>query len=133
MKNKTLLFLALLAIGLLSCTSRLQKASHKAENFEGFYQRFHKDSLFQMRRVQFPVDGYSIEGGQINAWSSEDWAMHKNGLSAIDTTVYRTERRVKEQEVRERIYQANSGMLIERHFRLIDYRWYLTFYLYVFL
>ncbi len=119
---------------MLACSPKASYRSSKGnENFEGFYQRFHQDSLFQVSRTRFPLDGYSIEGGRIEGWEPEQWVMHKNGLEVIDTSIYLTERRLNPGEVRERIYQAQGGMLIERHFRLIDRRWWMTFYLYVFL
>lgn len=117
-----------------ACTGGRQIGNGSApEDFMQFYQRFHRDSLFQRSRVRFPLDGYRIEGGRITAWSGADWAPHRNGLEAIDTTVYRIERLRGEGEIREKIYQDQGGLLIERHFRLLDQRWWLTFYLYVFL
>lgn len=129
----TLSFLALWILLLPAC--QLTKSSHKSkdENFIAFYQRFHRDSLFQMERLAIPVDGYAIEGGSIQSWQREKWAMHKNGLTDMDTTIYTTQRVMEPQLIRERIFQANSSMLIERHFSLREKKWFLTFYLYVFL
>ena len=118
---------------LLGSCSGLQKSSKRAEDFTSFYQRFHRDSLFQVQRVRFPVNGYAIEGGRISAWTKEDWSMHKNGLEQIDTSVYLTERYERHGIIQERIYQTDSGVLIERHFSKFQNQWFLTFYLYVFL
>ena len=111
----------------------LKKSAASVEDYQGFYQRFHRDSLFQLQRVRFPLDGYSIEGGQIKAWSEQDWVMHKNGLEQMDTSIYQTERYERHGHIHERIFQPNSGVMIERHFSLLNQQWFLTFYLYVFL
>lgn len=98
-----------------------------------FYQRFHQDSLFQIQRTRFPLDGYAIEGGNISPWKKEEWIMHKNGLENIDSQIYQTQRIERPGLMQEKIYQQDSGVLIERHFSLLQNRWFLTFYLYVFL
>lgn len=125
--------LPFLLLCVLSFSACLVGKRGGGENFSAFYQRFHRDSLFQMERLADPVDGYAIEGGSIQSWQTNQWAMHKNGLSDVDSTLYRTERIVEPQLVRERIFLPNSSMLIERHFSLREKKWFLTFYLYVFL
>lgn len=126
-----LIFLCL--IFLSACHSSKQSLHSSPEAFLPFYERFHQDSLFQVQRVLFPLDGYSIEGGRITSWSLEDWAMHKNGLNNIDTAVYKTERIEHPGKIKERIYQPHSGVLIERQFSLVKNKWFLSLYLYIFL
>lgn len=125
--------LLLLCISCWACQGTKKVSAKKQESFDVFYQRFHRDSLFQIERVRFPLNGYAIEGGRVSSWSKAEWVMHKNGLEAIDTAIYQTERFTQHEVLQERIYQADSGVLIERHFSLLQNQWFLTFYLYVFL
>lgn len=131
---KNTFYLLLFAMTFWSaCTSSRSGQISKGEDYFVFYQKFHQDSLFQVERVRFPLDGYSIEGGQITSWDENSWVMHKNGLADIDTSIYKTERNTRFGVIQERIYLPNSGMLIERHFSLLNKKWFLTFYLYIFL
>ncbi len=52
-------------------------------DFNVFYQKFHKDSLYQLDHISFPLEGYpahassNLEEGQEFRWQKEDWVMHK--------------------------------------------------------
>ncbi len=53
------------------------------EDFETFYLQFHKDSLYQVEHVLFPLQGLPAQADslvKLNGnfqWEKEDWSMHK--------------------------------------------------------
>jgi hypothetical protein len=55
------------------------------EDFNAFYDRFHRDSAFQMEHISWPLSGApsafdtTFQGKDISGftWAQEDWVMHK--------------------------------------------------------
>lgn len=44
-----------------------------AENFEEFNKKFHSDSIFQISRVDFPIEGKHVAGFEQYNWNRKNW------------------------------------------------------------
>lgn len=104
-----------------------------SENFNEFYSKFHSDSLFQVERITFPLKGYKRTTDDdpekidsVYYWQKNTWEMHKN--ITIDSSVFKEEKVVNNNLIIHRVSIPNSGFLIERHFQLINGKWYLIYY-----
>lgn len=129
----------LLIIGLIGC--KFQNYSEKTgkfgqrnlETFDEFYKKFHSDSSFQMSRIEFPLKGEKRDGSihpdSIRSnfyWNDKDWIIHKD----VDykSLGYKEEIDHNDSIYIQKIFIENSGIQIERHFKLIDCSWYLYYY-----
>jgi len=112
--NSTLLLallIALLSVGCQSPTTPLEdQMSELPQDFLDFFERFHKDSAFQMESIQFPLEGKKIEPDSTvdeandGLWYPEKWVMHKP---------YKDEEGYFDRE-----YEAFSSHLIVEYIRL---------------
>ncbi|HEU0125876.1 MAG TPA: hypothetical protein VFQ56_06205, partial [Flavobacterium sp.] len=46
------------------------------ENFDEFNKKFHSDSLFQVSRVDFPIEGKHVSGFEQYNWTRKNWQFH---------------------------------------------------------
>ncbi|HMQ60476.1 MAG TPA: hypothetical protein PKE06_07400 [Flavilitoribacter sp.] len=88
MKPLQLICLPLIPVALFfsACKPKEQASAlpvNLPEDFTTFYQRFLKDSLYQMEHIVFPLEGIpdhadslTIAGREFR-WQKEDWLMHK--------------------------------------------------------
>jgi len=91
------------------------------ENFNSFYKRFHTDSIFQISRVKFPV----IKGENPET-EKKNWMMHRATVSSIDTSMFKTKITKTGNYYKEVIYIDGGGFYLEREFKRINGKWYLT-------
>lgn len=100
------------------------------ENFDAFYTKFHKDSLFQMERTIFPLNGESSylepNGTQMKFWQVEDWKMQQT-YDLDDTLGYERNMISIDTMIVDVLYDSQAQG-ITRYFSLRDGKWYLTFY-----
>lgn len=97
------------------------------EDFDGFYVKFHSDSTFQLKRIKFPLDGYSIDTSEAStSWAKNNWVMHKNTIQSIDTSMFKTEINKSNNSYSEKIYIDGGGFASERDFKRINGKWYLV-------
>lgn len=99
----------------------------KSENFDVFYQRFHKDSLFQISRVQFPLKGQQISMKGAKSWKKENWIMIKAKAGEIDRSQFNVKTVKKDDSYFEGIYCKNCVFSFEMEYRLISGKWYLVY------
>ncbi len=99
------------------------------ESFDIFYQKFHLDSLFQISRLQDPMQGVVIEGKSISKWGNRLWVMHKAGKGTLDPNIFKVEQERVGNRIIERIYEPGSVLYNERHFELKNGQWFLIYYL----
>ena len=51
--------------------------------FEAFFNRFHQDSVFQMSRIDFPLEGIPSNADSLQLadnsfrWSAQNWVLHR--------------------------------------------------------
>lgn len=135
---RVLAALLLLPILLIACRPADQAeqvgAAPPAElgdEFRAFYERFLRDSLYQMEHIQFPVPGLpnNATGDDPDfRWTRENWTLHRpndaeqTGFSSRFTPI-------GDDLVIEQLVHPGSGMMLERRFaRLDDENWYLIYY-----
>lgn len=97
------------------------------EDFLIFHQKFFSDSLFQLKRIEFPMLGSNPNGSAERFyWDVDNWKYIKApepNDSDIETVPFYD----MEDVMRERIIIQNRFM-IENLFSLIDNKWYMTQY-----
>jgi len=134
--------LPLLLIILLSCTGtgeqgkaaeiRVTEATpttDTAETFAMFNERFHRDSMFQLSRIRFPIGGRFVEGENNQEWTARNWVLMKVPVrETVDTKEYKHELQKSDSAVIEKYCIENGGFKIERRFKNIDGKWFLTYY-----
>jgi hypothetical protein len=108
-------------------TKPTKKAS--SENFDKFYLRFHSDSLFQMQRVKFPMQGYTIDStGKQLAWTKQNWLIHRMGIQEVDTSIYKTSVKKDPGLYEENIFIEGGGFRVKRLFKQEKGKWYLILF-----
>jgi hypothetical protein len=112
-----------------------QVCQPESEKFDTFYNRFTTDSAFQISRVIFPLKGakyflnYMMEEDSI-PWIKDKWEFSRINIYKLDTIRYGTEINVQESDVDENIWTKNSGLGMERRFKLMSGKWYLVYFLF---
>lgn len=97
------------------------------ESFDPFYKKFHEDSIFQINRVKFPIEGYAVDTSeQATKWTKTNWIMHRNTVQKIDTSKFTIETNKQKNTYYEKIYIEGGGFASERFFKRINGRWYLV-------
>jgi len=127
-----LLMLLCALVAIISCKPKEKVISGSfprmgLEDFDRFYDRFHSDSMFQLSRVMFPLEGYRADGFGVERWKKETWPLMKVKVYDVDTAVYRVSYRKTENEFYEKVWLEESGFCFESRFRLIRKRWYLVY------
>ena len=97
------------------------------ENFDKFYDKFHIDSLFQMSRIKFPLEGYQFDSEGKTNWSKTNWITLKTKIYDIDTTEYKIEFKKTDKSFSEKFWVENSGFWSEYKFEVINGKWYLVY------
>lgn len=106
---------------------KLTKHTVPSESFDSFYNKFHKDSLFQLSRVTFPLKGYAMDTSEnIMVWKKENWIMHKNTTQEMDTSIFKVETEKSPHLYKEKIYIEGGGYSSERVFQKVNGKWYLV-------
>lgn len=100
--------------------------------FYSFYGSFHRDSLFQMHHIRFPLEGEpdqsdTIAYTQTFYWQPEHWVMH-HPFNASDTTFERTFHTLDSSLIVEIIRHKLSPLTMERRWSRNDTAWELIFY-----
>jgi len=97
------------------------------EDFDKFYERFHEDSVFQVSRVKFPLDGMSIEGSEIIQWTRDNLPLLKTKIYDVDTTRYKVTFKKTEKMFTQKVWIEYSEFSSEYRFELIGKKWYLVY------
>jgi len=139
-KKNFSLSLVILVLILLqtSCKNKIQVLSmverkDQIEDFDAFYDRFHSDSVFQMSRVKFPLEGGLFEGGSVDVVDDgtpitrDNYQLLKFKIYDVDTTMYKTSYNKTKDSFIEKAWIEDSGFSCEFRFKLIDKKWYLIY------
>ena len=109
------------------------QSSIDLSEFYAFYQQFHADSLFQMSRIIFPLEGLPREVDSLTAakgefrWQSEDWIMHK----PFDFEMSEFKREITPYGptmIQERIVHKTTGTGMIRRFSKLGGEWHLIYF-----
>ena len=100
-----------------------------AETFSTFNERFHRDSSFQLSRIAFPIGGHYAEGEYSHEWTDKNWELLKEPVAETATTQeYKHGFQKTDTTVIEKYWIEESGFKVERRFKKIGGKWYLTYY-----
>lgn len=107
-----------------------KKLENKAvESFDKFNVQFHSDSIFQISRVDFPIDGTHISGFEHYNWTKKNWQFlripvsEKNQFEEYQHSLVKTDSLITE-----KFWIPDSGFEVERTFKLINNKWFLIYY-----
>tara|TARA_R110002124_G_scaffold8495_17_gene45157 strand:+ start:15 stop:437 length:423 start_codon:yes stop_codon:yes gene_type:complete len=121
------LFLLLINCNRREKLKKVQKENVVMEKFDVFYNEFHSDSLFQMSRIKFPLQGQNIDGFKKNKWTKVNWVLLKTKIYDIDTLEFKTRWEKSATSFVQKCYLEHSGFSSEYRFQLIKKKWYLTY------
>jgi hypothetical protein len=133
MNIQTLTFISILLTTLIGCNSKrynqlkISASDSLTENFDEFYNRFHSDSLFQMSRIKFPLQGGSAEDVE---WTKENWNVLKTKIYDVDTSKFKIKYKRTDKKFTEKFWIENSGYWSEYRFEVIGGKWFLVYALY---
>ena len=104
-----------------------------AEEFEAFYERFHRDSTFQMDHIVFPLEGIpdnadpAVVAGGTFRWTPETWRM--NRPIDLEETGFRREIGFLGNDIlTERLVHESGDYAMMRRFARMGEEWYLIYY-----
>lgn len=117
-----ILLLLIIEIGCNTST----KISPEIENFDAFYDKFHTDSLFQVSRIQQPLEGLRFDGESEIKWTKENLPFLTTRIYDVDTSEYKISYKKTKNEFIEKVWIENSGFWSEYKFRLINDKWFLV-------
>ena len=83
-KEKILVRFYLLVL-ITSCGNDPLLVSNKKsipEDFYSFFERFNSDTVFQISRIEFPLDYYSID------WEKSDYSMKNDPIDSLNYTAF---------------------------------------------
>jgi len=111
-----------------------QASKSNFEQFNSFYSSFTSDSTFQLSRVIFPLKGARYFFSDTfktdsTLWTKDKWEFNRANIYQLDSAKFKTKILVQESGVKENIWIENSGFMMERHYKQINGKWYLVYYL----
>ncbi len=128
------LFILLCACNEQDHTEETETTSFTApESFVDFYQRFHRDSLFQIEHIIFPLEGLPDDADSLTIalgsfrWKRENWQMQR----PFDFEMSEFGREIKKVApgtIEEIIYHKKLPYVIVRRFSYLGDDWYLIYY-----
>lgn len=97
------------------------------EDFDGFYNKFHNDSAFQMSRVRFPLEGYKVDSDGKENWRPDNWGVLKSKIYDVDTSEFKVAYKKNDTLFWEKCWLEDSGFFSEYQFELINKKWFLVY------
>lgn len=100
--------------------------------FRKFYENFHRDSIFQLNHIRFPLEGIpekETEQTELTGffWKKENWTMHRP-FNGMDGSFIRDFQSIGEDMVIEKIRHAEASYGMQRRFSRDGDQWYLIYY-----
>lgn len=139
-----MLFFVFLSLLIINCKTTRVKINKEAsianesktrlkvnfdEDFDKFYARFHSDSIFQMSRIVFPLNGIHIDGFEETKWDKKNWILIKTKYYDVDTTQFKVKYNKTSKTFTQKAWIENSGFSSECRFEIISKKWYLVYFL----
>jgi len=127
--------LLLVIVLCFSCKEQTKPSNNTLANqpslspdFTEFYEQFHKDSLFQVAHVSFPLAGKkgATDNPDNVIWTAEEWRMHKL-LKDSDTKTH--DFKIITSTLLEEYILTNNGLFgMVRRFSKMSDGWQLIYY-----
>ena len=145
MKNNrypsALLIVCILMMGVcvVSCKQTNQNSSFSDEDrqilppdFLDFYEKFHRDSQFQLTHILFPLKSPDLDRSTVDnpvekIWTAENWVLHQ-AFSEDESAFTRKFQLLDEFLITEYILLNAGGYAIERRFAFMGAEWMLIYY-----
>ena len=133
-KNNILLLIVLFFL-VCSCKKETGRQLQISEDIPGsflsFYEKFHRDSFYQMEHIIFPLEGLPQDSDstfQTNNyyWSKEDWIIH-GPFDDKGGTFQRSFLNI-DNIILEKIFNNNRNFEMERRFAELQGEWHLIYY-----
>jgi len=137
LKKNVLLFFTIYCCFFASCNQTTKEDGNNqiknrivdSEDFDVFNTRFHKDSIFQYSRINFPIEGQFIDGFEKQNWTKDNWIFLKNKVvEKSDSNELQHSFSKSDSLVIEKFWLPESGFGVERRFKRIDDQWFLVYY-----
>ena len=103
------------------------RTNSKVEDFDQFYQRFHKDVDFQMSRLQFPLQGQMVDGDRIENWSRQNWSPLKVEIYDVDQGEFEVTFERTATSFYQKFWTEDAGFFAEYRFELVGKQWFLVY------
>ncbi|MFZ1749469.1 MAG: hypothetical protein WAU01_04735 [Saprospiraceae bacterium] len=129
MNLKYVTLYVLLFIGFTGCKvfKKGDKSNSKIEDFDQFYDRFHKDAEFQMSRIFFPIDGEFVDETGGKKWTKQNWQVMKVKIYDVNVKGYKKSFEKTNDSFYQKVWIPNSGFISEYRFKLINQKWMLVY------
>ena len=100
--------------------------------FRKFYENFHRDSIYQLTHIRFPLEGIpEKETEQTDLtdfyWKKDEWILHRP-FNAMDGSFIRDFQSLGDKMVIEKIHHAEASFGMQRRFSRDGDEWYLIYY-----
>lgn len=127
-----ILILLFASCGFKKSSECFEKTKPNVESFDVFYSRFNSDSVFQINRIDFPMEGFKLEGDynplqeiENHIWTRDNWNFFSinSGKNSYNFSLEKTDSLIKET-----IIVDNSGFEVYREFKLKDSIWIMTYF-----
>ncbi|HMQ05730.1 MAG TPA: DUF4348 domain-containing protein [Saprospiraceae bacterium] len=106
--------------------SSILKPDH-LEDFDSFYEAFHRDEKFQLARIHFPLEGYRNDPEGETKWSKDNWEMMKVKIYDVNKKDFKTTWIKEAESFYQKVWIDGSGFLSEYRFERIKGKWFLTY------
>ena len=123
-----LVLLFVLILPIIACTDTHPTIDKNGrENFLSFYEKFGTDSLFQMRRIEFPMIGTNPNGSDERFfWTEENWVLQRK-IDENNEDIQIQPILDMGDLVRVRLV-IQQKFMVENLYSLINDKWFLTEY-----
>ncbi|MBK7009687.1 MAG: hypothetical protein IPN73_16365 [Saprospiraceae bacterium] len=137
MRGKKQFWIWLMTLLVISCGRNKQEvqaveASSLPADFEVFYEKFHKDTAYQVAHILFPLEGQQAKKDDGSAldpnfkWQKKGWLMHKpyDDMGGTFSRSFLSFNDI----VTEDIADGTGQFTMTRRFTKMDGEWYLIYY-----
>ena len=105
-----------------------KKEKNSFEDFSEFNRKFHSDSIFQMERIKFPIDGELTTRNGKEKWSKENWKILKKQFGAEVLSGFDHNTELKDNIATEKISLPDGSLSYETKFEIKDKKWFLVYF-----
>lgn len=130
--KKNIFLLSFLIIALFFSCKNTESNSTDMTEFNNFYKKFHRDSVFQKAHIRFPLPGFpSFADSMVIVrndfyWQEKDWLIQEE--VDFESGDFKQELQVLgDNVILERVF-LQEGVFIERRFYKSDGEWALIYY-----
>jgi len=102
-------------------------------DFMVFYSQFHSDSIYQMKHINFPLEGFPAYADSLTVlektfrWQEEDWRMHRN-MEERKQDFHKNLVQVSDGLIFEYIPTGDNKLWMERRFLKTGNEWRLIYF-----